>query len=53
MRSSRPGIPAPHLAAYLDDGLSSDELKSLMEHHRDICLECEEELQLLRKALGR
>lgn len=39
------------LAAYVDGGLN-DEVRALMDQHREICPECEEQLQLLRAALG-
>ena len=40
------------LAAYIEGGLDDAELLALMEHHREFCPECEEEHQLLRRALG-
>lgn len=38
------------LAPYLDRGLNSD-IRRLVEHHRDLCAECAEELKLLELAL--
>ena len=40
------------LAAYLDDGLEQAK-RTLIEHHREICPECEEQLQLLLTGLER
>lgn len=40
-----------HLAA-LVEGQVTPQLAALMEHHRAICPECEEERALLAKALG-
>lgn len=34
------------------DGMLPAELEALFEHHRQICPECEEELQALFRALG-
>ena len=42
---------ARHLAA-LVEGKVEPELKALMDHHRVICPECEEERQALALALG-
>ena len=41
------------LAAYVEDGLSETEIRTLMDHHRAMCPECDEEYQLLLRALGR
>lgn len=41
-----------HMAAYIDDGIADAALLALVEHHREFCPECEEEYQLLRRALG-
>jgi hypothetical protein len=40
-----------HLAA-LHEGQLEPELRALMEHHRRICPECEEERAILARALG-
>ena len=40
------------LAAYLDDGVTATK-RALIEHHRTICPECEEQLQLLLAGLDR
>ena len=40
------------LAAYVEGGVDDQELLALIEHHREFCPECEEEHQLLRRALG-
>jgi len=39
------------LAPYLDRRLEDAGLLELIEHHRDLCAECAEELLLLRRAL--
>lgn len=41
------------LAAYLDDGIDDADAVRLMEHHRKICPECDEQLTLLCAALNR
>ena len=41
-----------HIAAFVEGGIASPSLVALMEHHRAICPECEEELALLKRALG-
>ena len=41
------------LAAYVDGGLESEEVEALMKRHEQLCGECAEEYQLLKKALGR
>lgn len=38
------------LAPYLDEGLD-DDMRRLVQHHRDLCAECAEELKLLERAL--
>jgi anti-sigma factor RsiW len=45
------GTFADMLAAFVDDGLSREE-RALMEQHRIVCPECDEELTLLLTALG-
>ncbi|MEM7158674.1 MAG: zf-HC2 domain-containing protein [Myxococcota bacterium] len=40
-----------HLAAFVEGGLEGP-LRALMEHHRKICPECEEERAVLMRALG-
>jgi hypothetical protein len=39
------------LAPYLDGQLEDATLRDLIEHHRDLCAECAEELRLLGRAL--
>ena len=39
------------LPAYVD-GTCDEAVQVLMEHHRGICPECEEELEILKIALG-
>lgn len=39
------------LAPYLDKRLGDPGIRRLIEHHRDLCAECAEELRLLGKAL--
>jgi hypothetical protein len=39
------------LAPYLDKRLEDANLRRLIEHHRDLCAECAEELRLLRGSL--
>ena len=39
------------LAAYVEGGITDAKVAALMEHHRELCPECEEEYQLLKKAL--
>lgn len=39
------------LAPYLDKRLEDTDLRRLIEHHRDLCAECAEELRLLRSSL--
>lgn len=40
------------LAAYLDGGLD-EHAAALVEHHREVCAECDEEAEILVQALGR
>jgi hypothetical protein len=39
------------LAPYLEKRLEDAGVRRLIEHHRDLCAECAEELRLLGKAL--
>jgi hypothetical protein len=39
------------LAPYLDERLEEPSLRKLIEHHRDLCAECAEELRLLSRSL--
>ena len=39
------------LAPYLDRRLEDAGVRKLVEHHRDLCAECAEELRLLERAL--
>jgi hypothetical protein len=39
------------LAPYLDQCLEDENLRRLIEHHRDLCAECAEELRLLQSSL--
>jgi hypothetical protein len=39
------------LAPYLDRRLEDAGIRKLIEHHRDLCAECAEELRLLGRAL--
>lgn len=39
------------LAPFLDGRLQDAAVRNLIEHHRDLCAECAEELQLLERAL--
>jgi hypothetical protein len=39
------------LAPYLDKRLEDAGIRRLIEHHRDLCAECAEELRLLGRAL--
>ena len=39
------------LAPYLDERVTEPALVKLIEHHRDLCAECAEELRLLRICL--
>jgi hypothetical protein len=39
------------LAPYLDNRLEDAGIRRLIEHHRDLCAECAEELRLLGRAL--
>ena len=39
------------LAPYLDRRLEDAGIRKLIEHHRDLCAECAEELRLLDRAL--
>ena len=39
------------LAPYLDRRLEDPGVRKLIEHHRDLCAECAEELRLLGRAL--
>lgn len=39
------------LAPYLDRRLEDPGLRRLIEHHRDLCAECAEELSLLGRAV--
>ena len=39
------------LAPYLDKRLEDAGVRRLIEHHRDLCAECAEELRLLGKSL--
>lgn len=39
------------LAPYLDKRLADAGIRRLIEHHRDLCAECAEELRLLGKSL--
>jgi hypothetical protein len=39
------------LAPYLDRRLEDTGIRKLIEHHRDLCAECAEELRLLDRAL--
>ena len=39
------------LAPYLDRRLEDAGVRKLIEHHRDLCAECAEELRLLGRAL--
>ena len=41
-----------HLATFVD-GLLPGELDEVFDHHRQLCPECEEELQALAEAVGR
>ena len=43
--------PLERLAEYVD-GAGDEQLRALMEHHRDLCPECAEEHDILRRALG-
>jgi hypothetical protein len=36
---------------WLDGGVDSPELRALLEHHRQLCAECREELELLQRVL--
>jgi hypothetical protein len=40
------------LAPLLDDRIDCQRVKAAMDHHRLICPECDEELTILRRALG-
>ena len=39
------------LAPYLDQRLTDAGVRRLIEHHRDLCAECAEELELLEQSL--
>jgi hypothetical protein len=39
------------LAPYLDKRLEDAAIRRMIEHHRDLCAECAEELRLLGKSL--
>ena len=39
------------LAPYLDNRLEDAAIRRMIEHHRDLCAECAEELRLLGKSL--
>jgi len=39
------------LAPYLDQRLQDPNVRRLLEHHRDLCAECAEELELLQRSL--
>jgi hypothetical protein len=41
------------MAPWLDGSVKSPELVALIEHHRQLCLECDEQLSILERALGR
>lgn len=41
-----------HLAQYVEGSMDDERLRALMEHHREICPECEEERAILARALG-
>jgi hypothetical protein len=41
-----------HLAELIDGRLVGGELEPLMEHHRTICPDCEEERQILQRAVA-
>jgi len=40
------------LAAYVEGRPESDVVKALMDHHREICPECEEEREILARSLA-
>ncbi len=42
-----------NLASYADGRIDDAKLQALYEHHRKVCPECDEELRILIKALGR
>ncbi len=42
---------ASQLAAYVDGNIGDSEALALLDHHSEICPECAEELQILRRAL--
>jgi hypothetical protein len=39
------------IAPYLDKRVEDAHLRQLLEHHRDLCAECAEELRLLGRSL--
>jgi hypothetical protein len=41
------------IAPWLDGRVESAELLELLEHHRQLCTECDEQLTILERALGR
>lgn len=40
------------IASLVDGAIKDEQVLALMEHHRIICPECEEELQILARAIG-
>jgi hypothetical protein len=40
------------IGPWLEGSLQDPQIVALLEHHRDLCTECAEELELLRAALG-
>jgi hypothetical protein len=41
------------MAPWLDGRVESPELLALIEHHRQLCSECDEQVIILERALGR
>lgn len=41
-----------YIAIHIDNNIDDSDVRLLFEHHREICPECEEELQLVLRALG-
>ena len=41
------------LAPYLDGRVTEEKLRDLIQHHAKQCPECNEELEILKRALGR
>jgi hypothetical protein len=41
------------LAPYLDDRIGDEELREQIGHHAQLCPECKEELEILKRAIER